>query len=160
MEKIYDLTSFFDLNSFLESLLIEFNYSATKQEIEVVTDFINWDLERGKREFKKIVFREVRKFQRLLGAGSNLEDTKLSYHTDNYQSTHIIQEIKIAEIEGYYSIVINLDNYFGGFTFECKSLTIASRVGKGIEIEKDNWIYSDVITNDLFEFSHPFPRIV
>jgi hypothetical protein len=157
MNKIHDTNDSLDLNSFLESLLIEFNYSNESREFIMITDFVNWDLERGKREFKRVVFSRVQKFQRLFGTGSTLRDTEFSYHVDNYPGTHIIQDIKKSEVSGHDKFIINLDNYFGGFDFECENVNIETRIGNGIEVEKDNWIYSDIITNELFKFSHPFP---
>jgi hypothetical protein len=148
----------FDFDVFLEALLIKFDYYSDVSRLEIVSDFINWDLDEDKREFKKISFEGVNNFKRLIGKNIALKDTKDSYHIDNYQGTHAIQKIQALQIDDdHWKFIIKIDTALGGFEFECKSIIIYSKIARGEQTSSDQWIYYDSDTGERFEFSDPFP---
>jgi hypothetical protein len=136
----------FSLESLVEALLIDF-----------ISDSINWNLERGKREFKKTIFSDIRNFKRLLGANEKFRHVENIYHTDDYQEAHIIQRIDNCRTDDeYWKFSIILDTSFGGFEFECTEICVTSKIGRGEKVDNNQWVYYDVATNEIFEFSNPF----
>jgi hypothetical protein len=147
----------FDFDSFLESVLIEFSYVAEQEQIQIVIAFVNWDLGEGEREFKKIIFAATKNFKRLFGVRDEFKITENNYHAEDYQSTHVIQNIKANKTDKeYWKITIEIDNTFGGFEFECKEIILDSKIGQGEQVGPEEWIYRDLSTKKVFDFYHPF----
>ncbi len=146
-----------NLDFLLEAFIIQFIYNSEENNLKFISDCVNWDLERGKREFKKLTFNNVRKYERLFGAGKNLEETQNIYHADMFQRSMVYQEIKISEInENTYEIDFFFDTYFGGLKFQCENAEMETRIGVGKEVGEDKWIYRDEDTEEVFDFLNPF----
>jgi hypothetical protein len=147
-----------DLDFLLEALLIQFSYISELKIFELISDCVNWELERGKREFKKLKFSDVEQYNRLFGAGkSKLEESRNKYSVNEFEGACAFQEIKVILINSdFYEIEVYFDNFFGGFKFQCKSAEMYTRIGVGKEVGEDEWIYLDEDTEEVFDFYNPF----
>lgn len=152
-----DLESYFESEQLLEGLLIEFEYFADQKIVLIISNIVNWSLKKDAGEFQKTVFKGVKSFERLFGANKGFLEN--SFHEKDYISTHVIQDIKFSQANGDFHIVFYIDNFFGGFQFLFKDLEIETKIGCGLKVGDQEWIYRDIKTNDQFDFHYPFGNL-
>ncbi|NJO01280.1 MAG: hypothetical protein HC880_05910 [Bacteroidia bacterium] len=154
---VKDIFSFFKENDYSEAVVIKYTLDDDVKEFLLVSDFINWDLEKGKREFRKLLFQGVHNFKRIFGAYREHKKFDQQYQASNFTGTLTIEDINISSSDTTLNKVeIWLGHSFGGMEFEFVSLRSDSRIGFGKRIGKEDWIYVDVNKGQEFDFYNPF----
>jgi len=157
MEETKNISKFFQEYDFIESIIIEFTHLADKKQFILIVDYVNWELERGKREFKKLVFHNVENITRLWSEVDTYKHIGFYYSIKEHGGGFPIQDVEVQPM-GVYSFRIKImsDYNFGGIEFESSLIECKSKIGIGKQVAKEKWNYIDVDTNEEFEYSLPF----
>lgn len=153
--KIKNIKSFFLNNNYIESVLISFQYDNFINEFVIETDYINNTLQKGEREFRKTIFKSISKFYRKKGTIKKYNSVLSDFRSSDYQGTVVIQGLYIDNFDEYSKIIIDFGVNFGQIEFLCKSIEFIRKTGIGKMID-GKWEYTDIETNEQFDFYNPF----
>ncbi len=138
--KVYkkvDVKHFFDEHDFMEATIIEFRYIEDLRQFILVVEFVNWELKIGRKEFKKITFRDVDSLTRLWSDVDTYKHIGFHYSIRDHDGVFPIQDIR-TETRGSYlfTITIKSSHQFGGVELEAAAFECESRIGYAKQIER------------------------
>ena len=142
------------LKGALESLLISYQYEASKKTLVVVLD--HPDKAAGAdRAFLRLRFMDVSDFRRVPGTFADLQRFKESYSTRETPAATVVQQAGIEKKENSLRIALSFGS-FGELTFGCRSLSAESRSARATKTSENTWTYHDVDDGKPVDFYDPF----
>ena len=149
-------TDYFQSTQFNECLIISFELSNKRSEVELVTDTVEQNLPKGVRGFRKVVFNKVAYFERIAGETNGFDAT--TYNTRTSSGAFVIQHLACKLVSsGLYRLDMYVDSSWGGLNFAFESIDVFYKRGRGEENLQEGWDYFDADTGEPFDFYHPFP---
>lgn len=151
------IDDYFRNNSFLECVLIKYELDTKFNTFTLISDYINWDLPEGEREFRRLFFKEVRNYSRLTGKDNRAVLEPNYFSSEDTPETILFQNINLSgPNENYFKIVIEANYNFGSIEFEFMELEESKKIGIGRQISNYEWVYNDKVDNHEFSFNDPF----
>jgi hypothetical protein len=142
------------LEGSLESLLISYQYEASKKTLVVVLDYPDKAAE-ADRAFLRLRFMDVSEFHRVPGTFADLQRFKESYSTRETPASIVVQQIDIEKKANSLRIALSFGS-FGGLTFMCRSFSAESRSACATKADANTWTYHDVEDDKPVDFYDPF----
>lgn len=142
------------LQDSLESLLIRYQYEASKNTLVVVLDYPGKAVG-ADRAFLRLRFMDVLDFQRILGTFAELQRFKESYSTRETSATTVVQRVVVEKEANALRITLSLGS-FGELKFGCSSLSAESRSARAKKTSENTWAYHDFDDGRIMDFYDPF----
>ncbi|KFA94036.1 hypothetical protein Q664_05170 [Archangium violaceum Cb vi76] len=142
------------LEGALESLLISYQYEASKKTLVIVLDYPD-KAAGADRAFLRLRFMSVSDFHRVPGTFADLQRFKESYSTRETPATTVVQRVDIEKKEDSLRITLSFGS-FGDLAFVFRSLWAESRSARATKTSKNTWTYHDVDDGKPVDFYDPF----